>query len=226
MKAPPLAKNYKCLTPEERFRLILAASGRGDEAERNQLVRTGDRIHLSMQDHAPYADAFNELEMLMFIELLEEAALYHDAFERCQQDELEGSEEAEGKRDSDGEADANAGEDHAATDPDYSTLDRYFDLFLASGYELRAEVEGWKLFCEKLNIPPFLLWQELPGFDRLQRALALAEKAAFTTEGFLKWLNRIRPTGEPALTEIPLTAESVAKATAQAFRQRVEWWGG
>ena len=62
--------------------------------------------------------------------------------------------------------------------------------------------------------------------DRLQRALALAEKAAFTTEGFLKWLNRIRPTGEPALTEIPLTAESVAKAAAQAFRQRVEWCGG
>src|SRR5438309_11444760 len=99
MKAPPLAKNYKCLTPEERFRLILVASGRGDEAERNQLVRAGDRIHLSMQDHAPYADAFNELAMLMFIELLEEAALYHDALERCHQDELEGSEEAEGKRD-------------------------------------------------------------------------------------------------------------------------------
>jgi hypothetical protein len=226
MKAPPLAKNYKCLTPEERFRLILAASGRGDEAERNQLVRTGDRIHLSMQDHAPYADAFNELAMLMFIELLEEAALYHDALERCHQDELEGSEEAEGKRDPEGEADANAGEDHAATHPDYSTLDRYFDLFLASGYELRAEVEGWKLFCEKLNIPPFLLWQDLPGFDRLQRALALAEKAAFTAEGFLKWLNRIRPAGEQELSEVPLTAESVAKAAAQAFRQRVEWWEG
>ena len=226
MKASPLAKNYKCLTPEERFRLILAASGRGDEAERDRLVRAGDRIHLSMQDHAPYADAFNELAMLMFIELLEEAALYHDAFERCHQDELEGSEEAEGERDPDGEGDAIAGEEHAAADPDRSALDRYFDLFLASGYELRAEAEGWKLFCEKLNIPPFLLWQELPGFDRLQRALALTEKAAFTAEGLLKWLNRIRPAGEQELTEVPLTAESVAKTAAEAFRQRVEWWGG
>lgn len=226
MKAPPLAKNYGCLSPEERFRLILAAHGRGDEAERDRLVRAGDRIHLSMQDHAPHADAFNELAMLMFIELLEEAALYHDAFERCHQEEPEGSEEAEGKRDPDGEADANAGEDHAATNPDCSTWDRYFDLFLASGYELRAELEGWKLFCEKLNIPPFLLWEVLPGFDRLQRALALAEKAAFTPEGFLRWLNRIRPAGQPELTTVPLTAEAVAKAAEEAFRKRVEWWGG
>jgi len=67
MKAPPLVKNYKSLTPKERFQLILAASGRGDEAERDRLVRAGDRIHLSMQDHAPYADAFNELAMLIMV---------------------------------------------------------------------------------------------------------------------------------------------------------------
>ncbi len=80
MKAPPLAKNYKCLTPEERFRLILAASGRGDEAERDRLKNAGGRITLSLQDHAPYAQAFGDLALLIFIELLEEAASYQEGF--------------------------------------------------------------------------------------------------------------------------------------------------
>ena len=47
MKVPPLAKNYSLLTPEERFRLILAASGRGDVAERAQLGNAGRGITLS-----------------------------------------------------------------------------------------------------------------------------------------------------------------------------------
>ncbi len=53
MKASPLAKSYKCLTTEERFRLIMAAAGRRDEAERDRLIRAGGRIALSMPDHGP-----------------------------------------------------------------------------------------------------------------------------------------------------------------------------
>ena len=47
MKADVIARNYDCLTSEERFRLILAASGRGDEAERDRLISAGGRIALS-----------------------------------------------------------------------------------------------------------------------------------------------------------------------------------
>jgi hypothetical protein len=95
MKAPPLAKNYKCLKPEERFRLILAASGRGDEAERDRLIRAGGRITLSMSDHAPYVDALNALAMHVFIDLLEEAARYHDAFDRLDSAEREDDDDDE-----------------------------------------------------------------------------------------------------------------------------------
>ncbi len=48
MKAHPLAKNYDLLTPEERFRLIMAASQRGDEAERDRLVQAGSRLTLTL----------------------------------------------------------------------------------------------------------------------------------------------------------------------------------
>ena len=91
---------------------------------------------------------------------------------------------------------------------------------------LRTKANGWKLFCERLNVPPFLLWEAFPGFDRVQRALARTEKAAFVPEGFLRWLNHVRPKGEPALTAVPLTVEGVAAANEEAFRKRVEWWGG
>ena len=71
-----------------------------------------------------------------------------------------------------------------------------------------------------MNVPPFVLVEGLPGFDRLQGALAMAEKAAFAPEGFLCWLNGIRPAGAPEQSEMHLTPEAIADATEEAFRQR------
>src|SRR5262245_57571869 len=82
MNANSVARHYDSLTPLERFRLVLAAGARGDEAEQDRLVRAGGRIALSMHDHAPYAHAFDELAILVFLELLEEAAGYLDALAR------------------------------------------------------------------------------------------------------------------------------------------------
>jgi hypothetical protein len=226
VKGNSLVKNYSHLTPEERWRLIVAASSRGDEVERDCLVRTGSRITLSMRDHAPYAHAFDEAADLMFIVLLEDANQYHDARNRCIELVPENNEDAEGS-DPEDEQDTKIEEDpQVHADHDESIRERYFDLLLVSGYILKANVGGWKLFCEKLNIPPFIYWEMLPGFHRLQDALALAEKVAFTQEGFLKWLNRTRPEGEPELTKAPLNVDELAAGTEMAFRQRVQWWGG
>jgi hypothetical protein len=225
MKAPPLAKNYSLLTPEERFRLILNASGRGDEAEGARLVNAGGKITLSMPDHAPIAHAFNELAFLTFIELLDEAARYQDSFAFADETDDIDTDEAEEEESDEAteETDANADEEDDSQEP---VCLRTLDIALAAGYMLRTKADGWKLFCERLNVPPFLLWEIHPGFDRLQRALALAEKAAFVPEGFLRWLNRVRPEGEPELTAVPLTVEGVAEETEQTFRWRVQWWGG
>jgi hypothetical protein len=230
MNANAVAKlHYGSLTPEERFRLILAAGARGDEAEQSRLVNAGGRITLSMQDHAPYAHAFDELALLVFIELLDAAAFYLDAFQWADDvsDIFEGD-------DIDAEDDGSEAEPDPSTakgsvedeDGEASAWQRTFDVGLAAGFMLRAKADGWKRYCEGLNIPPFLLWKELPGFDRLQRALALTEQAAFVPEGFLRWLNCVRPTVERELTEVPFTAEGIADATAKMYQARVEWWGG
>src|SRR5262249_44730637 len=101
---------------------------------------------------------------------------------------------------------------------------RLLRLTYAARFVLRTKADGWKLFCERMNVPPFLLWEGFPGFDRLRRTLNRAEKGECTSEGFIRWMNDVRPVGTPELTEVPLTVEGVASATEDVFRARVEWW--
>jgi hypothetical protein len=228
MNANPLAKHYSLLTPEERFKLILTAGARGDDEEQTRLVNAGGRITQRMPDHTPYARAFDELATLVFIELMDEVARYSDAFHRADatdfdDDEAEAKEGDEAEEESDAKADAEPAKGGTGKRP---AGQRFFDLALAAGFVLRTKAEGWKLFCDRLHVPPFVLWGLYPGFDRLQRALALAEKAAFVPEGMVRWLNDIRPAGEPKLTEVPLTVERVADETEEMFRTRVKWWSG
>jgi hypothetical protein len=196
MNASAAARGYAHLTPEERFRLILAAAGRGDETEQARLANAGERITLSVPDDLPYGLAFDQLALRTFVELLAEAVCYTDAFA------------------------------HAGCASERPTRQLARDLALAFGFTLRTKAGGWKLFCERLNVPPFLRWEKLPGFDRLRRGLALAEEAAFAPEDFLRWLNSIRPAGAPGLTEVPLTVAGVADTQAEAFRILVGRWGG
>lgn len=104
--------------------------------------------------------------------------------------------------------------------------DYSFFFALACGYMLKAKADGWKLFCERLHVPPFVLMDELPGFSRVRRAIKSADNAAFTEEGFLRWLNRVRPEGDPELTEVPISAEQMADAAEDAFRQQADRLGG
>jgi hypothetical protein len=233
MNGNAIARHYARLTPEERFRLILAASGRGDETVRQRLVNAGGRIDLSVSDHAPYGLAFVELANLFYIDLLEAAACYRDAFGYAadagdirDDDEAERQENNE-KGDDGDEPDAAAATDVPGDDnPDRPLWLRAIDLTMAAGYMLRTRADGWHLFCERLDVPPHLLWERLPGFDRLERAVATAEKVAFTPEGYLRWLNMIRPKGEAELSVVPRTPANVADATSEMHRQHAARWAG
>jgi hypothetical protein len=235
MNAKGIARNYECLTALERFSLILAASGRGDESERERLVRASRTMTMSMPDHSPYARAFTELSYLTFMELVEEATRYRDAFVHGHDTPIGSNDQAPEEKDPSKskpsetreKLDASLEGDSASElVDDYSAGLRSLDLALAAGYVFRTKAEGWKLFCQGLHVPPFLLWEGLPGWERLQQTLSLAEQAAFEPEGFLSWLNRIRPKGKPDLREIPLNVEVIAKTNEEIFRERVGWWGG
>ena len=203
MTVPSLAKKYNSLTAEERFRLIMAAIERGDEVEQDRLARAGGHIVLEMPDHAPYIHAFNIVAWQVFLELLDAATHFDDALDRMA--EYEDWHEVEEKPE---------------------RRKRYSDLILARGYMLRASAEGWKLFCERYGISPFLYLEKFPRFDHLRDALELAETRAFSPEDFLRWLNRRPREGEPEMTQVPLTAEGCADENEKLFRKLVEWWGG
>ncbi len=109
---------------------------------------------------------------------------------------------------------------------DLSPRELEFQACLARGYILRTKLEGWKQFCERLNVPPYLLWECLPGYARLQRAFKMTERDAFSAEGFLRWVNAQCPDGSTELTTVPLTVQMVVENDERAFRARVGWWGG
>jgi hypothetical protein len=80
MHANTMTRHYGALTAEERFRLIAAAGAHGDRAEQDRLVNAGERITCSTPGHTPYAQAFTELDWVIFVELLEAAADYLEGF--------------------------------------------------------------------------------------------------------------------------------------------------
>jgi hypothetical protein len=231
MNVCAVTKNYEQLTPEERFRLILAANGRGDKAERDRLAGVGNRINISMQDHGPFAQAFNDVSRFAFIEVLDYSAFYNDAvlhmlfkFGSLRADDLEPPAKAE---DTPSPADLGKEEETEVDVPGNAAGDELRDTLLAAGFMLRIRANGWKLFCERLGVPPFALWEHLPGFDRIESALAAAEEMAFVSEKwFLRWLNKIRPAGDPELTKLPLTLEGIAQGFEVAYREMAKWWGG
>jgi hypothetical protein len=220
MNANAVARHYGQLTDEERFRLIFAAGARGDEPEQQRIRNAGGLITLAMPDHAPFAHAFEEVSWYTFVFLLEDAARYADLVRLHHTDELP-DEDADARPDG-GDADAAAAEAEGRV----SEIERIKDLMLYRGFQLKTQAAGWKLFCERLNVPPFAVWEKLPGFNRLQGALGVAEMLAFVPEGVVCWLNRIRPAGWAKVQECHITADWYADQHEAFFREQVKWWGG
>ena len=248
MNANALVKHYDRLGPEERFRLILAAGARGDEAEQDRLALAAPRITLSSLHHAPWSHAFDQLATLVYVELLEEVAKHQDAFERwCDATEVSDDEndDDDANQHDDSEDEEDAGEDgeeklHEIDDAMLADNDqkppiwaRVLELYYAQGFILKTKIAGWKLFCQRLTLPPLVLWQPLPGFDRLLRATDLLENReqgpppAFEPEGMVNWLNRVRRAGQPETTLARLLSpEHFADDLEVGLRHCVKMYGG
>jgi hypothetical protein len=225
MNTNALVRKYDTLTPEERWKLIFAAGDRGDEAEQSRLADSAQRITLCMTNYAPFALAFREVALHTFAELLADAAGCLEKFQALKS----GPDNAEDDAIEDDPDEAkHAGDD---ADEDYWRMkpvwQREFDLALATGNMFKTKAAGWKLFCERLNLPPFALFKIMPGFGRIERALKLTEVAAFTREGMVRWLNAIRPPDAPKVALVELVSvEEHARVCDDCFRERVKWWGG
>jgi hypothetical protein len=222
MRANAVAGHYALLTPEERFRLIVAAGARVDTAEQDRLAAAGRRLTLGVSDHFPFALAFNELALALFADLLAAAADYLEALHLA--DSLSPFADDEPSPGAESRGDESAGAEDGADR--VTTWGQSLDLALALGYTLKAKGDGWKLFCERMGVPPFAAWDGWPGCDRLHRALALAEDLAFSPEGMVRWLQRLRPESGPEVTPLRLTPEAWAAGLEKLFRGCVQRCGG
>jgi hypothetical protein len=192
-------------------------------------------------DYEPFSRAFHELDVLVFLEVLNTATNYLELFRMADEaaheevededDEATECNESEGEGDERGDAATGSG----VTIPPRRRVrrpmsERLGDLGLAEGFTLNLKVKGWQLFCARLGVPPFATWQLLPGFHRVEYALRLAQKAAFIPEGMACFLNRLaRDRGEDdgrELGAVPFSAEATAAGLEKCFRGRAAWWGG
>jgi hypothetical protein len=243
MNLKTIAKQYHLLSAEERFRLILAAGARGDCPEQDRLKKAGKRIHLAMSDHAPFAQAFSDLSMLYFLVVLDDVAYFDDACRlarECPPDDPANDEES--KLEDDAAAECAASDDHNTganesrgadnkhAEPEPTKVSEFegsMDLAHAAGFHLRTKVAGWKLFCKRMSLPPFALWQPLPGFARFKRRLDFTKRVAFVPEGMVRWLNRIRPKHAPEMTIDQLvSAARIADGLQAVFPEFVQRCGG
>lgn len=220
MKTNPLATKYAKLTPEERFRLIVAAGARGDELESDRLLKSGERIVLSLPDHAPYSHALHEVSDLTYLEILDAAAFFLETFEHA------ADSRAWDDQEEDIDEDQSEPDEPPSQDEKTPVWQRHDAIARAASYLLRTKVDGWKLFLERLSIPPFALWQELPGFGRLKRTLDLAAHDAIAAEEFVRWFKQTSPVDDAMESATPLTAERFADSLDKLFRHRVKWWSG
>jgi hypothetical protein len=221
-----LANCYSQLSAEERFRLIMAAHERGDEAEAKRLKNASKRITFSTLDYAPYAQAFLELAHLILPALVNDATAFDNAFEQWRDADTSGLIDAIIKG-------TPLTAERTRTIKDRVRDDHFFHLWLAHGFKLRTSAAGWKLFCDRLGISPFGLWHDMPGFEQLQRALKTAEGtpdvpgAAFSPKNMARWMDSIRPARDQEVTEDDLiSAEWFANRFHATFRGSVRRYGG
>lgn len=192
MTGKTLARTYDRLTRDERVRLLFAARGRQDEAEADNLTRSAPSIPVRMKDFAPCLMAFKTLALLVFVELLDVAADCEAAWLAAE----------------------SAVEDDAGAA-------RWGRVATGHGYRLRTKWLGWVRFCEEWHASPRLLWEHLPGLDRIDRALATAEIEACSDYEFVAAVNAIRPAGRPPVIRNPVTVDAAVAELRQVFDKLV-----
>jgi hypothetical protein len=240
MNPSQLAKHYDRLDAEERFALILKAGARGDRAEQQRLSSSAPRVTFAAPHQQPVAEAFTDVAEHLFLELHDLAASYLERLaesREAQHDEYRGDEgddddDEEDEQDTDHENYEPAEDLPEGDDGEDSISWRLLWLAMAGGFMLKTKVAAWRLWCERRHLPPFAVWEILPGWKRLKHAIDHAEGAqtrpgcAFAAEGMLRWLNSIRPEGTEPVAELRCTAEGIAGELEEWFQYRMHWHGG
>jgi hypothetical protein len=155
MNTNALAKLYDRLTPRERLSLIVAASGRGDEAERGRLMRTAPTSLYRLPDYHGLADALSDAALMHQLKVLDLVALFLQA---------------------------SASEEQSVPLADREQGERWTRIVRLAAYLITARVDAWRRLCGELGIDPEVLLEDLPGYTTVEGSEQAARALAFTAE--------------------------------------------
>jgi hypothetical protein len=181
---------YERLEPDERFRLTLAAVGRGDKQERERLQRTCPRKLYEMAD-AAVADLVHESReaaeffTILFLRLLREVDLararleveraFVDGYERGCDAALELTKPT-GRMGDEESVDACADDSSGSEESDSDRWQSEVTARLRGDYQawvaaLAGLLEGFAHFCEgaELDVDELLVWSPI-GLEALEQA--------------------------------------------------------
>jgi hypothetical protein len=195
MNTNGLAKLYGQLTPKERLPLILAASARGDEAERNRLAQSAPKEGFWLPDYHGLAEGMLFASLFQLLEVLDMAAYYWRSVGLLEQEEILGD------------------------NTNKELRDRFDGLTRIYAYMFIVKIDGWRLFCARHNYDPDLLWKGLPGFETVCRGEEEIRTMAFTPEKADEWAKRGRKDA-PRLAR----PEDEAAAIEVLAKSHAQWW--
>ena len=196
MNTDCLAKLYDQLTPRERLPLIVAATARGDEADRARLVASAPTNTFRVPDYYGLAEGLRTLALYHLAGMLDLAArCWHASGMLAQEDDFKGR----------------AGQAERA---------RWLDAERMLAYLLVVNADGWRRFCSELRVDGDLLLKEMPGYETLTRAEEVARIMAFTPEEATAWARR----ADGGSAVVP-TSDAVVASLGEFLKRQAERWG-
>jgi hypothetical protein len=196
MNTNGLAKLYEHLSPKERLPLIMAASARGDEAERNRLAYSAPKEEFRRPDYWGVAEGMRLASKFHLLELLDLAAFYW-------------------------ETSGLLGEWEVLTDEARQGPPKLlYTTVAATAYMFLTKLDGWRRFCSGFPCDPEQLMKHLPGLATVRRTEESARLRACTHEEATLWMRE-----EGNKSAEALTVETVAASFWAFVNDRSGWWG-
>jgi hypothetical protein len=207
MNTNGLARHYKALTPWERLPLIAAASARGDEVERDRLVRSAPKRDFRVPDYWGLCEGLEELATLYQLRQLDLAALYWRVAGSLGRRPLFRG----GKR-------------------NRRRRRRFHSGLRMLAYCCVTWIEGWKLLCAGLHMDPEAVLGDMPGQETVRRMVEEARLAAFGPEEAAAYMRARKEAARAQGAETPDvgrsysvdTANDVARAMRECLETRLD----
>ena len=204
MNSNGLAKHYEALTPRERVPLIMAASSRGDEVERERLVNSAPKSGLRVANYFGFSQAVQEACFAYLLDQLNLAACFWRAegllASVC---DLADHPKRRKKRD----------------ESEQAREDRMLFLVRWFGYRIVVNADAWRRFCAELNIETPRMVAVLSDqlmlndVEECARIVAFSADEANACPGHWKDENVRAP-----------TVDDVLKTWREFLDARMKWW--